>query len=629
MQLRFLILIALIAAAAAGAAAAHPGPPPRPEVRASALQNEQVIDLALAPAGASQWVGEAVKEQLGNDMSAGDLNADGIADLFVGAHWWTTGGRNIIGRAYGVFGRPIWPAILDMASASQRGWSFTGRGLEARMGNAVVVGDLSGDGVDDAVMGSLLADPPDPTDSSPPIGLLNNGGAVYVVFGNKAAGGSVDFLNSEPDVYLAGNSGPAGADQLGTGLVVGDFNGDGHPDLAVAAVLRGSFTGAVFGWWGPLAKGRRIFLSQGGADWTIEGLAERTYLGASLAAGDLSGDGIDDLVVSAVDDDGTVGGAGAVYLFKGGPRFGKPVRRGAADADTVLVPAAGVSLGSAISLGGCSCKGQVMAVGDLTGDGAPDLLAGAPLVDRLAGEVLLLPGPLPAGRVDLAAYPHLTISAPVDDGRLGWSVAIGPLDDDGRPDLVLAAPWADVQGRSDAGLAFGLRGPLPGEGDLRLDPGGVALLVKGPQVQSGLAGMSIALADTDGDGKADLHLGFPDAAPLSRRSVGTVFRLPGPLLSAVLPSLTPSAAPATASPTASTPPDTLTPETPASATATDEPPATPTAGPSQEPTVVPDTPDVPRTPSAPPTVVTPETTSTSPAPDRRLWLPQLLRPRRR
>lgn len=624
MRLHHLIPIAVIAAVATAR-----GPDPRAGARRSASQNERVIDLAMAPAGTSQWVGEAVKEQLGNDMSAGDLNADGTADLFVGAHWWTTGGRNIIGRAYGVFGRPLWPAILDMASASQRGWSFTGRGLEARMGNAVVVGDLSGDGIDDAVMGSLLADPPDPKDTSPPIGLLNNGGAVYVVFGSQAAGGSVDFLNSEPDVYLAGDSGPAGADQLGTGLALGDFNGDGHPDLAVAAVLRGAFTGAVFGWWGPLAKGRRVFLSQGGADWTIEGLAERTYLGAALTAGDLSGDGIDDLLISAVDDDGTVGGAGAVYLFRGGPRFGKPARRGAADADTTLVPAAGVSLGSAISLGGCSCKGQVMAVGDLSGDGAPDLVAGAPLVDRLAGQVLVIPGPLPSGRVDLAGLAHLTIRAPVDDGRLGWSVAIGPLDDDGRPDLVIAAPWADLPARSDTGLAFGLRGPLPTHGEMQLDPTQVALLVKGPQVQSGLAGMTIGLADTDGDGRADLHLGFPDAAPLSRRSVGTVFRLPGPLLPALLPSVTPPPGPTPTGGPGATATSTVAPTempTTAPATATDE---APTAFPSDEPTKATNTPEPSRTASAPPTVETPTATPPRPEPTRRLWLPQLLRPRRR
>ncbi len=590
---------------------------------AGTAANERLVNLAAPLPGVSQVVGAPIKEQLGNDLTAADLNDDGLVDLFAGAHWWTSGGRNIIGRAYAIFGRGQWPATVD--NAQQRSWSFTGRGLEARLGNAIAVGDLSGDGVADAVMGSLLADPPDPADSTAPIRLLNNAGAVYIVFGGRSAGGDIDFLDKEPDVYLAGNSLPAGSDQLGTGLAIGDFNGDGQADLAVAAVLRDGFRGAVFGWWGPLAKGRRVFLSQTRADWTIDGAATRTYFGSALIAGDLSGDGIDDLIVSAVDDDGVVGGRGPVHIFRGGAQFGATARRSAGDADTTLFPPMGVSFGSAMSLGGCSCKGQALAAGDLTGDGAPDLVIGAPLVDRLSGEVFLIAGPLPLGAVDLTTSPRLSIRAAVDDGRLGWSVAVGHLDGDGRPDLAMAAPWADVPGRSDAGLLMGIRGPLAAEGDLRLEQGQATLLVEGPQPQSGLAGMSISLADTDGDGAADLHLGFPDAAPLNRRSVGAVYRVSGPLLAVVGPTITPfAAATATADVTSTPPPETAVPSTPSatstewatlppSATATPEPTATVAASPPS---------------SATPTLVA-SATPTESGQRRRLWLPQLLRPRRR
>ena len=610
-----------------------PGHGPRPAT-AQSQANERLVNLAAIPVGVSQVLGAPIKEQLGNDLSAADLNDDGLIDLFAGAHWWTSGGRNIIGRAYGIFGRAQWPATVD--HANQRDWSFTGRGLEARLGNAVAVGDLSGDGIADAVMGSLLADPLDPADTTAPFRLLNNAGAVYVVFGGKSAGGDIDFIDDEPDVYLAGNSLPAGSDQLGTGLTVADFNGDGHPDLAVAAVLRGGFRGAVFGWWGPLAKGRRVFLSQTAADWTIEGVATRTYFGAALVAGDLSGDGVDDLIVSAVDDDGTVGGRGPVFVFRGGPQFGKPARRSAADADTPLLPAPGVSLGSALSLGGCSCKGQVMATGDLTGDAAPDLLVGAPLVDRLSGEVLLVAGPLPTGIIDLTASARLSIRAAADDGRLGWSVAIGHLDADGRPDLVLAAPWADVAGRADTGLLLGIRGPLPAEGELRLDPGQVALLVQGPQPQSGLAGISVSLADTNGDGAQDLHLGFPDAAPLNRRSVGALYRVPGPLLPSAGPSVTPSPE-ATPLPSSTATPE---PE-PSTATVPPSPAPSPSHSPSPSPSQPP-SPTADSTAPAEPTftavasptlapsgTASPEPSTTPDPGRRRIWLPVLLSARRR
>lgn len=593
----------------------------------------RVIDLALPlPAGATHFIGAPTKEQLGNDLSSGDINGDGLLDLLVGAHWWTTGGRNIIGRAYGFFGRPSWPATMDLAQAPQRDWTFTGRGLEARLGNAVAVGDLSGDGTDDAVMGSLLADPLNPDDVSPPISLLSNGGAVYIVFGGAKAGGNVDFLNSEPDVYIAGDSGPGGADQLGTALAIGDLNADGHADLVVAATLRGSFRGAVFGWWGPLRAGRRIFLSKEAADWAIEGAAERTYFGATLAVGELSGDGVEDLAVAAADDDGVPGGQGSVYLFAGGPTFATKRVRQADDADTVIVPPTGVALGSALSLGGCSCRGQALAVGDLTGDGRPDLLAGAPLVNRLTGELRVLPGPLPRGRVELVHWPHLRISGATDDGRLGWSVATGDLGSDGQLDLVAAAPWADGAGRSDTGLALGLPGPLPVDGDLQLNLAEVDLMVVGPMAQSGLAGMSLRLGDTDGDGREDLHLGFPDAAPSNRRSVGSLIRLPGPLLPDRVATATPILAPGTPTPTplgpatetpaatigpSSSPPPEDTPPGLATVTASPTFASSPDPGPSATVT------------SGPPASATPTgLPSLAPRP-RSVYLPLLVRSRRR
>ena len=320
-----------------------------------------------------------------------------------------------------------------------------------------------------------------------------------------------------------------------------------------------------------------------------------------------------------------VGGRGPVHLFRGGAQFGGTARLSAGDADTTIFPPMGVSLGSAMSLGGCSCKGQAMATGDLTDDGTPDLIIGAPLVDRLSGEVFLIAGPLPLGAVDLAASPRLSIRAAVDDGRLGWSVAVGHLDGDGRPDLAMAAPWADVPGRADAGLLMGIRGPLAAEGDLRLEQGQAALLVEGPQPQSGLAGMTISLADTDGDGAADLHLGFPDDAPLNRRSVGALYRVPGPLLVAVGPTLTPSAAAtATTEFTSTPPPETAVPSTP-SATATEWATPQPSATATPEPTAT--------VAPSPPSSATP-TPAASALPTesgnrRRLWLPQLLRPRRR
>ena len=183
------------------------------------------------------------------------------------------------------------------------------------MGSAVAVGDLNGDKVDDLVLGSVLADP----------GGQSNGGAVYVMFGGKSVGGFVDFLQSKPDSFIAGGSHTAGeADRIGTDLAVGDFNGDGRNDLAVSAVFRDSFRGAVFVWFGPFTQGSSRNLQNQPADWTILGPAPNAYFGAALAAADVNEDGVGDLLVSAyaAGPDGPRD-TGAVNVFFGqqGPRW--------------------------------------------------------------------------------------------------------------------------------------------------------------------------------------------------------------------------------------------------------------------------------------------------------------------
>jgi len=453
-----------------------------------------------------------------------------------------------------------------------------GVGRESRLGVSVATGDVSGDGRDDLVIGSLLADPFDQA----------NAGAVYAMFGGPQAGGAVDFLQTTPDVVIAGNSTPFEADRLGTDVAVGDFNGDGRGDIAAAAVLRNDFAGTVYVWFGPFVKGRVINTRNVAPDRTIHGTAPRGYFGTSLVAADADADGRSDLVVGAWSPPAGVAGAvdgGAVHVFRGQTISAGPAELAAEAADTVVVGPPAATISGALSLGQCSCHGQPIALADLDGDGHRDLVVGAPLAAGRQGRVYALAGPLRAGHVDLATTPHLVLTSPLPEGKLGWSVAVGSLDGDGHPDLVMALPSANVVAgggeRAEGGLVVGLRGPFALTGTLAVEA--PALRVLGPEVNAGGSGISAALADTDGDGADDLHLGFSNAAGMGRRSVGEVHLLRGPLLSApASPTPPPSATPSpSATPAATlTPPGTLTPTataTPA-AGATPSPDGTPSKG---------------------------------------------------
>ncbi len=585
---RFFLVLLGLSAALLAVAAADASP-------AGRAWSQREIDLSLAGL-ADVIYGAPDKDQLGNDLATGDVNSDGIADILLGAHLGSPPGRNNAGRAYVILGGPGWPAVRDLASAGAADWSFLGPGLEPRLGSAVALGDVGGGPGEDIVLGSLLADPPDPAD---PNRTLANAGAVYIVHGQAQAGGQRDLATRPPDSLLVGDH-RAGAEQLGTALAVADLNADGRRDLVAAAALRRTQTGGVYVRYGPIAS-RVQYLANQPADWTLLGPGVRATFGTALAVGDLSGDGIADLVVSgAYAAPGEIMDTGAVHVFFGQDQGG---RRGTTDlakelGEVTLEGEPGALIGVALNLGVRSCSGQALAIDDLTGDGQPDLVIGAPSADGRRGQVLLLAGPLSPGRSDATAAVW-RLSGRDTEGRLGWSVATGHLDADRQTDLVVAAPWASPQGRSSAGRVYGFRGPLVKAADSSADlvPD---LVLQGPEAYAGNAGISLALADSSGDGLDDLHLGFPDAAPLGRRSVGAVYRVAGPLLPDVPtaePTGTPSAiatSTATASATAratTTEAPTLTaaPTTrpPSSATGTATASATVTARPSVHPSSTP------------------------------------------
>lgn len=539
---------------------------------AEAVADMRVIDLAEHPQ--TVITGAQGKDQLGNDMRAGDINGDGIDDLVMGAHWGSEGGRNIVGRAYALHGRSEWPASIDLSNRLAADWWVMGVGSEARMGSAVAAGDISGDGIDDFLIGSLLANP-----FSLPLGA--NVGAVYALLGAEGGGGRWDLLNTNPDIIIGGGTSPGGADQLGTDLVLGDIDGDGAIDLFAAAMNRDGRKGGVLGWWGPIADDARIDASETPPDVLIEGVVPNGYLGATIEVGDLNADGIDDLIIGAVAvGDLTPASNGAVVVFFGGTDF--PARHRLADGPAPLTivgrPLSG--LASAFSAGRCACRGRPIVAADVNGDGLDDLVIGAIQdADRL-GSVHVIAGPLGPGVIDLATAEHFMISGPIRDSRFGWSVEAGDLDGDGRDDLIIAAPFVDVSDRTKAGQVFGIRGPLPRSGVMDITEG-AALRVDGRSESDGDAGLTLVLADTDGDGIDDLHIGFPDGDPGGKLSVGEVHRLSGPVLDPLpTPSPTSSTVPsstATATGTGTSTPDlepTL--EPPATSTSTPIPTFTPT-----------------------------------------------------
>jgi len=252
---------------------------------------------------------------------AGDVNGDGRADFIVGASNTDPGGRINAGSAFvysGATGLLLFQK--DGAAAS----NFLGISVAG-------AGDANGDGKDDFIIGTPLADP----------GGLTNAGSAFVYSG--ATG-----------LLLFQKDGAAGFDVLGWSVAgAGDVDGDGKADFIIGAYTADpggrSSAGSAFVYSG--ADGTLLFQK--------DGAAAGDQLGWSVAgAGDLNGDGKADFIIGAYTaDPGGRGDAGSAYLYSGADGALLYQKDGAAAGDFLGYSVAGA--------------------GDLNGDGKADFIIGA------------------------------------------------------------------------------------------------------------------------------------------------------------------------------------------------------------------------------------------------------------
>ena len=237
--------------------------------------------------------------------------------------------------------------------------------------------DFNGDGRDDLAVGAPNED----------VGSIESAGAVNVLYGGAgglSATGNQFWRQNSPGVLGASEA----FESFGYALAAGDFNGDGRDDLAVGVPIEGvggvSNAGAVnvlYGGAGGLsATGNQVWDQN--SPGVLDVAQTPDHFGLALAAGDLNGDGRDDLAVGAPEEAlGSAGYAGAVNVLYGGAgglsatgnQFWHQDSPGIFD---VLEP--------------LDAFGTALATGDLNGDGRDDLAVGVP------SENVGSPSPIPA-----------------------------------------------------------------------------------------------------------------------------------------------------------------------------------------------------------------------------------------
>jgi hypothetical protein len=359
-------------------------------VRFDNVRSIQTIAGSLDSAAGGGWAFELVPHSTGiaaqqtfaagtypGPVAVADLNGDGKPDLIIAST--TYGYLSVLanttapGATIASFAAP---QTISLRSAPQ----------------AVAVGDFNGDG-------------------KPDLAVLGSDGNVWVYLNTTAPGARTVSL--APPVSFAAGSNP-------TSLAVGDFNGDGKPDLAIANGVTGASLSVLLNTTAPGALvpsfTNRVSFAAGSYP-------------AAIVVGDFNGDGKPDLAVANSISNGTV----SVLLNTTAPG--------------ALVPSFTNSVSFAVG-----SYPQSVAVGDFNGDGKPDLA----VVNPSAKTVSVLVNTTARGAMLPTFAPSVSFAAGSSPQRL----AVGDFNNDGKPDIAVVNFGANYN--SSGTVAMFLNTTAPG-----------------------------------------------------------------------------------------------------------------------------------------------------------------------
>lgn len=450
--------------------------------------------------------------------TAGDVNGDGFSDVIVGA-WGYANGQTNEGRAYVYHGSASGLSVTA-------NWSAEGDQATALFGYAVsTAGDVNDDGFDDVIVGaprfdngatdegrafvyhgsaSGLSLTPNWTAESDQAsaefgskvstaGDVNGDGFDDVIVGcpffdngQSNEGAAFVFHGSAGGLSLTPDwSGEGNLDGVQFGASVstaGDVNGDGFDDVIVGALVYAN---------GQANEGRALAFHGSASglgaapSWTAEGNQANAYFGVSVAnAEDVNGDGYADVIVGAQGFMNGQSGEGRVFVYHGS--------------------SGGLAASSAWTresdLSNASFGHSVATAGDVNGDGYADVIVGAMNVSNgqfSEGRAYVYAG----SSSGLENFSYWTAESDQADANFGISVATaGDVNGDGYSDVLVGA-WKYDSGQPDEGRAFVYHGSAGGLTSI------LQWAAEGDQIGASLGASVAGAGDVNGDGYSDVIVG--------------------------------------------------------------------------------------------------------------------------
>ena len=398
---------------------------------------------------------------------AGDLNGDGYADVLIGSpndNTYATG----CGWARAFLGGP---SGLQTGSTF---WEESSTSASAHFGGTLAAaGDLNGDGLADVLVGEASR-----------IGVFKSAGST--------------LLSTTNPIVVAST--------LRCFATAGDVNGDGLSDIVVGD---GTYSN------GQSSEGHLLYFAGRGdgpsttPSWSMKTMLTGANLGWSVSsAGDVNGDGLDDILVGAP----TLPNIGTGGVNNGGAFL---------DFGRISGPTPGLSDWSFLGSPGDQAGIAVAPAYDINGDGFADFLVGGHGGGTQPGKVFVFYGH--ANPWSSTSTPDLVLTGTQSAGQFGSVLAAGDFNGDGYADIAVGAPYNDVKTFTQAGQVFVYLG---GPGGLNPTP---AITLSGTQANEHYGFGLAADADVNGDGFTDLIVSAPEYDGKKYTDEGALFEFHGGL----------------------------------------------------------------------------------------------------
>ncbi|GAA4994115.1 FG-GAP-like repeat-containing protein [Streptomyces siamensis] len=397
---------------------------------------------------------------------SGDFNGDGYRDLAIAAPIAKISGKAGAGYVAVVYGTASGLDTSKRQIISQATTGIPGTPESSDyFGDRLTTGDMDGDGYTDIVVGV----------HSERIGSTDDFGALTVLWGGADGVKSGTDISSPLPQYRS---------ELGWALAAGDFDGDGHTDLAAGNNSSPSLN--VFR--GPISRTGKAASLIG-----IDTVEQTTIYPDKLVAGEVNGDGKTDLLVMGQEETSSGGNRTRSVLYTGSATGPKPGKKLAGGYTATIADVDKDGYGDIVT-------GNFMEKSTTEPDGG---LGGAITVTYGASGGLGTRTPVRITQ-DTANVPG---TAEKGDG-FGWSLSSGDTNGDGYADVVIGSDSESLGSKRHAGQVTVLRGSasgLTGTGSKSYSQD--TANVPGTAEADDYFGDEVFLTDTNRDGRAELAVG--------------------------------------------------------------------------------------------------------------------------